>query len=32
MRLIKYFIIAIGVLFGKALMVLLGVILMFKNK
>jgi hypothetical protein len=32
MRLIKYFIIAVGFLFSKALIVLLGVILIFKNK
>jgi hypothetical protein len=32
MRLTKYFIFATGFLFGKALLVLLGVILIFKKK
>jgi len=31
MRVIKYFIVAVGFLFGKALLVLLGIILMFKR-
>ena len=31
MRLIKYFIIAVGFLFSKALMILLGLMLMFKK-